>query len=244
MYKNYLFDLDGTLLPMDMKYFVELFLAAYCKKMVPITKIHADTLTDAIWTGVGNMARNDGNCLNSDIFWRSMNRVCNRDMRPFSDVIDNFYRTEFDAARAATKLQPLSRTCVEYIKAHGGKLIVATNPIFPKSSTYRRIQWAGLDVNAFDYITTYDNSSACKPNLNYYEEICSVCGIHPEESIMRGYGCRTAGFRYVSYHRLPHKPRKQGAFSLSSRKLRRLLRLPDRPVSMILNFYTSHKKSD
>ena len=186
MYKNYLFDLDGTLLPMDMKYFVELFLAAYCKKMVPITKIHADTLTDAIWTGVGNMARNDGNCLNSDIFWRSMNRVCNRDMRPFSDVIDNFYRTEFDAARAATKLQPLSRTCVEYIKAHGSKLIVATNPIFPKSSTYRRIQWAGLDVNAFDYITTYDNSSACKPNLNYYEEICSVCGIHPEESIMIG----------------------------------------------------------
>ena len=130
MYKNYLFDLDGTLLPMDMKYFVELFLAAYCKKMVPITKIHADTLTDAIWTGVGNTARSDGNCLNSDIFWRSMNRVCHRDMRPFSDVIDNFYRTEFDAARAATKLQPLSRTCVEYIKAHGGKLIVATNPIF------------------------------------------------------------------------------------------------------------------
>ena len=48
MYKNYLFDLDGTLLPMDMKYFVKLFVAAYCKKMVPITKINADTLMDAI----------------------------------------------------------------------------------------------------------------------------------------------------------------------------------------------------
>ena len=186
MYKNYLFDLDGTLLPMNMKYFVDIYVAAFCKKMVPITNINGDSLMNAIWTSVANMARNDGNCLNSDIFWQSMNRACNRDMRPYSDSIDDFYRTDFDAARASTKIQPLSRTCVELIKAHGGKLIVATNPIFPKSATYRRIQWAGLDVNMFDYITTYDNSSACKPNLNYYEEICSVCGIRPEESIMIG----------------------------------------------------------
>ena len=186
MYKNFLFDLDGTLLPMDMKYFVKLYVAAFCKTMVPVTKISADALMDAIWTSVGNMARNDGNCLNSDIFWQSMNRCCNRDMRIYSDVIDVFYRTEFDAARASTKVQPLSRLCVELIKARGGKLIVATNPIFPKSATYRRILWAGLDVNDFDYITTNDNSSACKPNLNYYEEICSVCGIRPEESIMIG----------------------------------------------------------
>lgn len=186
VYKNYLFDLDGTLLPMDMKYFIDLYVAAFCKRFVPVTKLDAKSLMNAIWTSVGKMARNDGDCLNMELFWQSMNAVCNRDMRVFSDDFDDFYRTDFIAARSATKMQPLSRTCADYIKAHGGRLIVATNPIFPKSATYRRIQWAGLDVNDFSYITTYDNSSACKPNLNYFEEICSVCGIHPEESMMIG----------------------------------------------------------
>ncbi len=86
----------------------------------------------------------------------------------------------------ATKVQPLAKVVVDYIKKRGGRIIVATNPIFPKSSTYTRIEWAGLNVNDFSYITTYDNSSACKPNLNYFEEVCSVCGIHPEESLMIG----------------------------------------------------------
>ena len=120
------------------------------------------------------------------VFWRTMNSRCKRDMRVFSDNFDSFYRGEFSVCRAATKVQPLSRITVDFIKQHGGNIIVATNPVFPKSATYTRINWAGLNPNDFSYITTYDNSSACKPNLNYFEEICSVCGIHPEESLMIG----------------------------------------------------------
>ena len=161
MYKNFLFDLDGTLLPMDMKYFIELYVAAFCKCLAPVTKIESKPLMDSIWASVAQMARNDGDCLNETVFWRTMNSRCKRDMRVFSDNFDSFYK-------------------------RGGRIIVATNPIFPKSSTYTRIEWAGLNVNDFSYITTYDNSSACKPNLNYFEEVCSVCGIHPEESLMIG----------------------------------------------------------
>ena len=169
MYKNFLFDLDGTLLPMDMKYFIELYVAAFCKCLAPVTKIESKPLMDSIWASVAQMARNDGDCLNETVFWRTMNSRCKRDMRVFSDNFDSFYKV-----------------VVDYIKKRGGRIIVATNPIFPKSSTYTRIEWAGLNVNDFSYITTYDNSSACKPNLNYFEEVCSVCGIHPEESLMIG----------------------------------------------------------
>ena len=186
MYKNFLFDLDGTLLPMDMKYFVELYVAAFCKCLAPVTKIESKPLMDSIWASVAQMARNDGDCLNETVFWRTMNSRCKRDMRVFSDNFDSFYRGEFSVCRAATKVQPLAKVVVDYIKKRGGRIIVATNPIFPKSSTYTRIEWAGLNVNDFSYITTYDNSSACKPNLNYFEEVCSVCGIHPEESLMIG----------------------------------------------------------
>ena len=68
MYKNFLFDLDGTLLPMDMKYFVELYVAAFCKCMAPVTKIESKPLMDSIWASVAQMARNDGDCLNETVF--------------------------------------------------------------------------------------------------------------------------------------------------------------------------------
>ena len=56
MYKNFLFDLDGTLLPMDMKYFIELYVAAFCKCLAPVTKIESKPLMDSIWASVAQMA--------------------------------------------------------------------------------------------------------------------------------------------------------------------------------------------
>ena len=186
MYKNYLFDLDGTLLPMDMEKFVEIYLASICKKFAPNIGIDPKLFAKGIWKGSGAMGKNDGDCLNIEVFWRTMNDVCGKDMRVFSDDFDDYYRNEFIAARQATSVTPYAKKSVELIKQHGGKMIVATNPIFPKAATYRRIEWAGLDVNDFEFITTYDNSSRCKPNLNYFYDICSICGIVPEESIMIG----------------------------------------------------------
>lgn len=186
MYKNFLFDLDGTLLPMDLKKFIELYLASFCTRFSPVTEIAPKQLADAIWQGSAAMARNDGSCLNSELFWKALNRACGKDMRFYSELFDDYYRNEFSHARKATRQSAAAKSSVEYIKENGGRLVVATNPIFPKAATYTRIKWAGLDPDDFDYITVYDNSSSCKPNLNYYEEICSLCGFVPEESIMIG----------------------------------------------------------
>ena len=38
----------------------------------------------------------------------------------------------------------------------------------------------------FIHITSYENSSFCKPNLEYYEEILEVIGKRPEQCIMIG----------------------------------------------------------
>ena len=186
MYKNYLFDLDGTLLPMDMRKFTELYLQALCKRFVPEIGIESKTLVKAVWDGAMAMAKNDGRVLNSEVFWKTMNTVCNRDMRAYADDFDDFYRNEFIEAKEGTGFTPYAKKSIDFLKGKGARLIVATNPIFPKAATYRRIEWAGLDPNDFEYITVYDNCSSCKPNLNYYADICSFCGIKPEESLMTG----------------------------------------------------------
>ena len=186
MYKNYLFDLDGTLLPMDMGKFTELYLQALCRRFVPEIGIDAKTLVKGVWSGAEAMAKNDGLRMNCEVFWRTMNDVCKRDMRAYACDFDDFYRNEFIYAKNGTGYTPYAKKTIEYLKSKNVRLIVATNPIFPKASTYRRIEWAGLDPNDFDYITVYDNCSSCKPNLNYFADICSICGVIPEESLMVG----------------------------------------------------------
>ncbi len=186
MYKNYLFDLDGTLLPMNMRVFTDAYLTAFCDRFVGALGIDARTLVRALWTGTGAVLKNDGECLNVEVFWRTMSRCCGKDMRGYADSFDDFYRSDFEEIRRFTGFQPRANELIGQIKQSGAKLIIATNPVFPKSATFARIRWAGLDPNDFDYVTVYDNSSACKPNLNYYDEICSICSIHPEDSVMIG----------------------------------------------------------
>ncbi|MCI6738676.1 MAG: HAD hydrolase-like protein, partial [Intestinibacter sp.] len=43
-----------------------------------------------------------------------------------------------------------------------------------------------LKLEDFDYVTTFENSHYCKPNLDYYREIFEKIGSNPNESIMVG----------------------------------------------------------
>ena len=108
------------------------------------------------------------------------------DLRKYTGDFDDYYNNEFIAAKQATSVNPFAKKSVEYIKKNGGRLIAATNPIFPEIATRRRLEWAGVSPDDFEFITVYENSGFCKPNLKYFEMICERCSISPEESIMIG----------------------------------------------------------
>lgn len=186
MYKNYLFDLDGTLLPMDMDKFIKLYFGALCKRFCPVLNVEPDTLVKAVWKGTGAMTNNNCSCLNKDIFWKVASAECKIDLTPYIEQFDDFYKNEFIAAKQATGFTPYAKKSIDFIKKNGGRLIAATNPIFPAVATYRRLEWAGVSADDFEFVTTYDNSGCCKPNLKYFEFICKECGIKPEDSIMIG----------------------------------------------------------
>ena len=64
--------------------------------------------------------------------------------------------------------------------------MLATNPLFPPTATQSRIRWAGLTPEDFEFITTYDNSSFCKPNPDYYREILGKLNLNAGECLMVG----------------------------------------------------------
>ncbi len=186
MYKNYLFDLDGTLLPMDMDKFIKLYFGSLCKRFAPVLGVESDTLVKAVWKGTGAMTNNNSSCLNKDIFWRIASQECKMDLTPYIEQFDDYYSNEFIAAKQAVGFTPYAKKSIEFIKKNGGRLIAATNPIFPAVATKRRLEWAGVSADDFEFVSTYENSCCCKPNLKYFEFICEKCGIKPEESIMIG----------------------------------------------------------
>jgi len=75
---------------------------------------------------------------------------------------------------------------VRCLKAHGLRVALATNPIFPRIATEQRIRWAGLAPEDFALYTTYENSTFCKPNPDYYREVARTLGVSPVECLMVG----------------------------------------------------------
>lgn len=184
--KAVLFDLDGTLLPMDQEVFVKAYLKLLAAKLSPLG-YEPKKLVECIWTGVGAMVRNDGSCFNEKRFWDVFQAMYSKEaMDEHKPVIDRFYSEEFNAAQAACGFNPLSRRIIDQVKSTGRMAVLATNPVFPAAATENRIRWAGLSPEDFALYTTYENSSFCKPDPRYYEELLGKLGLVPAECVMVG----------------------------------------------------------
>lgn len=180
-----LFDLDGTLLPMDLDLFTKHYFKGLCVKMVPYG-YDPDGLIAAIWSGTKAMVMNDGSCTGEKVFWDRFASILGEDVREREPDFADFYANEFQAVQKICGFNPESGRIVRDLKAAGYRVVLATNPIFPAIATESRARWAGLDPADFELVTTYDNSSFCKPNPAYYQEILDKIGATADECIMVG----------------------------------------------------------
>ena len=183
--KAVLFDLDATLLPMDQ----DVFIGAYFKKLTEqLATIGYDpkVFGECLWKGVGAMVKNDGSCLNRDAFWTAFKSMFGEESIKDKPFVDEFYNNEFLTLKPLCGFNPAAKEVVQAVRESGKLVVLATNPLFPTVATVNRMSWAGLVPEDFDYVTTYDNSTYCKPNLKYYQEVLDKIGCAPEECIMVG----------------------------------------------------------
>lgn len=183
--KAILFDLDGTLLPMDQEVFVQDYLGRMAAFLAP-HGYDPERLVKAVWKGTGAMVKNDGKARNEDVFWRVFDDVMEKDTRQDSALFDEFYRGEFQKARNSCGFQPAAAAAVGEIRDMGYRVILATNPLFPAIATRSRIRWAGLEPEDFELVTTYENARFCKPNPEYYREILGKLNLDPSDCLMVG----------------------------------------------------------
>jgi len=183
--KNILFDLDGTLLPMDEDAFTKTYFGYLCQKMAPYG-FEPQRLVKTIWKGTEAMYGNDGRCSNEDAFWKCYQNEYNEPKEKNHQHFVDFYADEFNKAITTTSPTPLARQIIDVCHDKGLNVILATNPLFPRVGTINRIRWAGLNAEDFELITTYENSHYCKPNPDYYREIAEKLSLDPRETLMVG----------------------------------------------------------
>lgn len=186
MYKAILFDLDGTLLPMNTKEFAAGYFRELSAKVLPVYPMDPKKFIAAVLGGTEAMVSNNGGKTNREAFWEKFSELTGIHDAAIESLCDDFYAGEFNNAKIHTQANPAALEAVHLAREKAGKLILATNPFFPAAGQHTRLSWIGLKPQDFDFITDYATDSFCKPNPKYFSSICERAGVRPADCLMIG----------------------------------------------------------
>lgn len=182
-----LFDLDDTLLGNDMQAFIPRYFALLSEYARDLMEKGA--FIQALLAGTEAMVRNGDTAVsNRDVFWRDFSRRTGLDPQALEPFFDQFYRTDFHRLAEVTQPRPFVPDLLHACFAQGLQVVIATNPLFPRTAIEARLAWAGVPVSDYPYalVTTYENMHAAKPHHAYYRQILAEIGVEPANAIMVG----------------------------------------------------------
>ncbi len=180
-----LFDLDGTLLPLDQKQFMHGYFNLFEKRCVELGYDGSSALS-ALQAGLRVMLANDGTMTNKARFDRTFERMTGIASSEFNDRFAPFYTDEFHQLSSASSPVAMASGLVSLVRRKGYDVVLATTPLFPWQGTHARLDWAHLDPSLFSLITTYEDFSYAKPHLGYYQEILKNRSVQAEQCLMIG----------------------------------------------------------
>ena len=185
MIDTVLFDLDGTLLSMDQNEFVKSYFGLLGQYAASQGWDMQETMK-AVAAGTKAMVKNDGSMTNEQRFWETFTALSGRERKSAEGTFLQFYLNDFEKLSGLAGGKGEAAQLVRRIRRKGMKTVLATNPLFPRIATEARMRWAGMATEDFDRITTYENSRFCKPSLDYYREVLTAVGAHPQNCLMIG----------------------------------------------------------
>jgi FMN phosphatase YigB (HAD superfamily) len=180
-----LFDLDGTLLQVEMHKYIPAYVAALADRLSDQTDV--DKTADAIFSAISALIRREeGHNSNETFFLHYVADHLELDVMLVESRFNEFYTG--DLSSLDTLMQPLelARTLIEQSQARGLEVIIATNPVFPKAVVESRLVRAGLSDFDFHLVTCFENSRRCKPNPDYFIDILTHLNLKADNCLMVG----------------------------------------------------------
>lgn len=182
--KCILFDLDGTLLPLDNNVFTKGYfslLTKYCS-----SKIQPDIFMKCLMSGTKEMIANKGEMTNEEIFKKVFLEGLNLKEDEIFPHLEEFYRTDYHSLVECTKPTELARKLIQAACDKGYGIVLATNALFPLDAIKTRMKWANILDFPWIGITDYASTIGGKPNVRYYEHIINKHDIDANGSWMVG----------------------------------------------------------
>ena len=180
-----LFDLDGTLLQVEMSTFIPRYVSGLAKcfeDLVPPKKFRKIFLN-----GIRELLLGDANGeTNEARLLAALNNDISISLEEFRLRLQHFQVEGVDALADMVVSIPEASTAVEFCRLKGQKLVLATNPVFPMFMIEARRRWSGLGEASFDHVTSFENSCYCKPHQAYFTEVAEAIGVPAEQCLMVG----------------------------------------------------------
>lgn len=185
MLKAILFDLDGTLLPVDDAFFFGPYLRDVS---CALPGVDPELLGNAILEILKDlMERNPVGETVGEAFMRQLGERVGMSVETMMPYLDEYYTEGFPLLGRDIEPRLEVRQALDAAKAKGYTLVLATNPVFPGMATRERMRWAGVTEEDFALVTYFENSSHTKPHQAYYtEEILGPLGLSGEECLLVG----------------------------------------------------------
>ncbi|WP_238456445.1 HAD family hydrolase [Desulfotruncus arcticus] len=183
--KAVLFDLDGTLLQLETQEFMKIYFKEVANVAAPL--VQPQRFTDALLESTYQMIHDrNPQRTNSDVFWADFTERLSDCIDNLTPLIENFYAEKFRNLSWLAKPSESAREVVQAVLDKGAKIVLATNPLFPRSAITDRMAWAGIEDLPWEIVTSYEDMHFCKPYLEYYDEIASRLKLAPQECLMVG----------------------------------------------------------
>ena len=185
--KAILLDLDDTLIDNAM----ETFIPAYFRALEAFVAgmVEPGLFIQELLYATRTMDRNDGTGpSNEEVFAAAFYPALGVAREEIEPLLARFYAEAFPRLEPLTGPRPAAPKVVEWAKDRGLQVVIATNPLFPRTAIEQRMAWGGVGVDRFDYelVTCYENSHATKSSPAYFREIVESLGRRPDECLMVG----------------------------------------------------------
>ncbi len=185
MYKTLLFDLDGTLLDLDMRIFIPRYIEVLSQHFAYL--LEPDLFSEHILQATRAMVLNKNpQMTNEEVFMAHFLHKLELSREEIMPQLYDFYHNIFHKLAVYARRNPLAREIVQISFHKKFNVVIATNPVFPRTAIMQRLRWAGVEDFPYHLVTSYEIMHYCKPHPEYYEEILEVLKLHPGDCLMIG----------------------------------------------------------
>lgn len=167
-----LIDLDDTLLINEIETFQKVYFKRLSEALAPM--VAPGTMMSAMMASIDGMLNKKTPALSlEEQFDREFYSRLGIPKETLEETIGHFYNSTFPQLRPLTSPRAGAVQLIEYSFQHNWDVVIATNPVFPRTAIEQRLEWAGLPPSRYPFklITTFETSHYCKPHPAYYAEI-------------------------------------------------------------------------